>query len=49
MEKKITAEEVTRVYEILKKQFEQRRKRLRELEEARAAKEQPARQEGGEA
>ena len=49
MEKKITAEEVTRVYGILKKQFEQRRKRLRELEEARAAKEQPAGREGGEA
>ncbi len=47
--KKMTAEEVDRVYAILKAQFERRRKRLRELEEARAAKEQLAEQEGGEA
>ena len=49
--KKMTAEEVERVYAILKEQFERRRKMLREVEEAkaRAAQEPSAAQEGGEA
>lgn len=48
MEKrKVTAEEVARVYAILKEQFELRRTRLREIEgmEARAVQEQPAEKE----
>ena len=49
--KKMTAEEVDRVYAILKAQFERRRKMLRDIEDmqARAAKEQSAAQEGDKA